>query len=117
MQEMQMLITRLFQGQEYKMEMLNGQPIIDIGVQFFYDDCGTETDFDFPDYSSSYFKIYNERSGRLLKTIPLTKSGNILMINSADTDLDDLGNYWYEVVYIMAGGYEQILRFGNLEVI
>lgn len=112
-----MLNSRLFQGTEYKMELLNNQPIISIGFQFFYDDCGVDVDFDFPDYSSSYMKIYNERIGRTIKTIPLTRSGNILIINSNDTDFEDNGDYWYEVIYLMAGGYEQVLRYGLLQVI
>lgn len=57
-----MLNNRLFQALEYKMELFNDQPIIDIGFQFYYLDCDTETDFDFPNYSSSYLKIYNDGS-------------------------------------------------------
>lgn len=112
-----MINNRLFQALEYKMELFNNQPIIDIGFQFFYFECETETDFDFPDYSSSYMKIYNERLGRTIKTIPLTRNGNILMIYSTDTSFDPNGNYYYEVIYVMTGGYEIVLRYGLLEVI
>lgn len=113
---MQMLDTKLFQGNEYKLELLNNQAIIEIGFAFFLDDCGTETEFTFPDYVSSYMKVYNERLGRTIKTIPLTRSGHVLLIYSNDTDFDDNGNYWYEVIYLMSGGYEQIIRYGTLEV-
>lgn len=112
-----MLNTRLFQAQEYELQLYNGQPIIDIGFAFYYLECETETEFDFPDYSSSYLKIYNERLGRTIKTIPLTRNGHILAIYSTDTEFDDNGNYWYEVIYVMAGGYEQVLRYGLLEVL
>lgn len=112
-----MINNKLFQATEYPLEIYNDQPIIDMGFQFFYLDCDTETDFDFPDYSSSYMKIYNERLGRTIKTIPLTRNGNILIVNSTDTDFDDNGKYFYEVIYLMSGGYEQVLRYGPLEVI
>lgn len=112
-----MITSKLFQGTEYPLEIYNNQPIIDIGFQFVYDDCGTDVDFDFPDYVSSHMKVYNERLGRTMKTIPLTRNGNILIVNSTDTDFDDNGNYFYEVIYVMSGGYEQVLRYGLFKVI
>lgn len=115
-----MLNTHLYQGQEYKMSIYNGKPIIGVGLVFlYYDECEPETEleYDFPDYISSYFKIYNERLGRVIKTIPLTRSGNVLYINSEDVDFEDNGDYFYEVGYIMSGGYEQVLRYGLLQVI
>lgn len=112
-----MINNKLFQATEYPLVIYNDQPIIDMGFQFFYLDCDTETDFDFPDYSSSYMKIYNERLGRTIKNIPLTRNGNILIVNSTDTNFDDNGKYFYEVIYLMNGGYEQVLRYGPAEVI
>lgn len=112
-----MTVNKLFQATEYPLEIYNDQPIIDMGFQFFYDNCGTETDFDFPDYVNSYLKFYNERLGRTIKTIPLTRSGNILIVNSTDTSFDDNGNYFYEVIYLMSGGYEIVLRYGLGKVI
>lgn len=112
-----MISNKLFLSAEYPLEIYNDQPIIDMGFQFFYLECDTETDFDFPDYSSSYLKVYNERLGRTIKTIPLTRNGNILIVNSTDTDFDPNGNYFYEVIYVMSGGYEQVLRYGILKVI
>ena len=114
---MQMMNYRLFQGTEAPIEIFNGQPILDTGFQFFYDDCGTETDFDFPGFSSAYLKVYNERSGRVLKTITLTRQDNILVLNTEDTDFEDNGNYYYEVIYVQSGGYEIVLRFGQATVI
>ena len=112
-----MIISKLFQGTEYPLEIYNEQPIIDMGFQFVYDECGVETDFDFPDYVSSNLLVYNERLGRLIKTIPLIRNGNILIVNSTDTDFDDNGNYFYEVIYLMSGGYDQVIRYGLLTVI
>lgn len=112
-----MISNKLFQATEYPLEIYNDQAIIDMGFQFFYLDCDTETDFDFPGYASSYMKFYNERLGRTIKTIPLTRIGNILLVNSTDTSFNENGNYFYEVIYVMAGGYEIVLRYGLLNVI
>lgn len=102
---------------EYPLEIYNAQPILDTGFQFYYDDCGTDVEFDFPGYVSSYLKVYNERNGRLLKNIPLTRTSNILVVNSTDTDFDDNGKYFYEVGYIQTGGYDLVLRYGNATVL
>lgn len=112
-----MLTNKLFQGMEYPLDIYNNQPILDTGFQFYYDDCGIDVEFDFPAYSSSYLKVYNERNGRTIKTIPLTRLNNILIVNSTDTDFEDNGKYYYEVIYVQTGGYEQVLRYGNLTVI
>lgn len=112
-----MILNKLFEGTEYPLELYNDQAIIDIGFQFVYDDCGTETDFTFPDYVSSFFRAYNERLGRRVKNIGLTRSGNVLVVNSTDTGFDDNGKYFYEVGYVMSGGYEIVLRYGQLTVL
>lgn len=116
-----MLSTHLFQAQEYPLSIYNGKPIINIGIGFYYydDTCVTDTEsaFDFDGYVSSYLRIYNERLGRIIKTIPLDRSSNILMINSTDTDFDDNGKYYYEIGYVQSGGYELLLRYGILIVL
>lgn len=114
---MPVLDTKLFQAQEYKLELYNEQPIIDIGFEFVLDECGTETAFTFPDYVSSFFRVYNERLGRLEKDIPLLRVDNVLKIYSTDTSYDENGNRYYEVGYLMSGGYEIVLRYGTLEVL
>lgn len=115
-----MLNTQLFQAQEQPLKMYNGKPILGNGFAFYYydDTCVTEleTEFTFDGYISSYLRIYNERLGRLIKTIPLDRVGNTLVIYSTDTVFDDNGNYWYEVGYLQTGGYEFVLRYGVLEV-
>lgn len=111
-----MLTQKLFQANEYPLELYNGKPILDVGIVFLYEECGVETDFDFPDYVSSDLIVYNERLGRVLKTIPLTRDGNILIINSTDTVFDQAGNYYYEVNYLASGGYERLLRYGLFKV-
>lgn len=109
-------VNTLFNGQEYRLEIYNGKPILNVGIAFYYDNCGTETEFDFPDYVSSSLVIYNERLGRVLKTIPLTRTGNVLFINTQDTNFDENGRYFYEINYIASGGYERNLRYGEMIV-
>lgn len=117
-----MLNSQLFQAQKGKLRIYNGKPIIDVGLAYYYfdDSCvnpDEETEFDFPGYISSYLKIYNERLGRLIKTIPLDRNSNVLIINSNDTAFDDNGDYAYEVGYIQTGGYEFVLDYGIFEVV
>ena len=114
-----MLKSKLFQGNEYPLYIYNGEALISKAFRFWYEDCdNVETVFDFPDYVSSYFKVYNERLGRVIRTIALTRSGTYLVANTSEVDMtfDSNGNYYYEVGYIMAGGYEQVLRYGKLQI-
>ena len=109
--------SQLFEGREYPLTLYNLQPIIDLGFQFVYDDCGTETAFSFPGYAASYFRVFNERLGREIKDIAMTRSSNTLILNTQDTGYDDNGEYFYEVLYVDSGGYEYVLRYGKLTVI
>ncbi len=112
-----MLNYRLFQANEYPLEMYNGEPLIELGFAFFYDDCGTDVEFDFPGFVSGFMYVFNERNGRLLKTYTPTQNGNTLILNEQDTDFEDNGKYYYQVGYMETGGYEHVLRFGTLTVI
>lgn len=109
---------RLFQAAQEDLEIFNGQAIIGGGFEFFYDDCeGERSAYEIPGYVSGYVKVYNERLGRVIKTWPTTLSGtNILLLYEQDTTFATNGTYWYEVYYIMSGGYEIRLRFGKLIV-
>lgn len=114
-----MLRIKLFDGVEKPLKMYNGQAVLDYDIEFFTEECDDdldeeEVDFTFPSYSSSYFRIYNERSGRLLKTIALSRSGSSLVINASadDMTLDDKGKYYYEIGYVQTGGYEIVLMYG-----
>lgn len=115
-----MLKNKLFQAKYYPLIVYNGKAIIDKAFQFYTKDCdGENEDFDFPDYVSSYLRAYNERSGRLLLTLALTRSTTYLIANASASDMtfEDNGNYWYEVGYVRTGGYEQALRYGVLQVL
>jgi protease II len=117
------LNTRLFEGKEYPLVIYNGQAIINRAFRFYtVVDCidlpYEEIDFDFPDYASSYLRVFNEKDGRFIIEISLSRDGSYLIVNASASDMtfDDLGNYYYEVGYVR-GVYEQALRFGTLSVI
>jgi hypothetical protein len=115
--------TRLFEAKEYPLQLYNGKAVIDLAFRFFTVlDCADvpyeEFDFDFPDYESSYFRVYNERLGRLEKDLSMSMSEAYLLLNASVSDMtfEDNGNYYYEIGY-SRGGYEQALRYGTLNVI
>jgi len=119
-----MIRHRLFDGVEQQLDVFNGQAILDFEMQFFTEECtdeleDTEEDFTFPGYVSSYFRIYNERLGRVIKTIALSQSGASLIVNASVSEMtfDENGNYWYVIGYVQTGGYEIALRYGLLKVI
>jgi hypothetical protein len=115
-----MLNTKLFSGNEYPLTVYNGQALVDVAFRFYTsDNCdGEKIDFDFPDYDSSFFRVYNERIGREIKDFSLTQDGAYLIANVSALDMtfEDNGNYYYEVGYAR-NGYEQTLRYGKLIVI
>lgn len=115
-----MVNTRLFEGKEYQLIIYNGQAVLNMPFCFVeVDQCsGEESDFDFPGYFSSYFRVYNERSGRLIKDLQLSHSGSTLFLNASVLDMtfEDNGNYYYEIGYVNSI-YEQALRYGTLKVI
>lgn len=118
-----MINTKLYEAKEYPLSIYNGQAIINKAFRFFtVVDCTglayEEIDFDFPDYVSSYFRIYNERSGRLILDLSLQQSGVYLIINASVSDMsfEDNGLYFYEIGYNRSG-YEQALRYGPLKVL
>jgi hypothetical protein len=120
---MQMVNTRLFEGKEYTLIIYNGQAMLN--KRFSFSVCeqicfgdSEVIEFDFPGFVSAYFRVYNERLGRLVFDQPLDKDGNVLVanINQSDMTFEDNGNYYYEIGYLQ-NGYEQALRYGTLSVI
>lgn len=114
-----MINTRLFNGEEYNLIVYNGQAVLNMAFRFFSEDCeGTETDFDFPEFASAYLRVYDERFGREIKDIPLTKSGSTLVANIsvADMTFDNIGHYYYEIGYVRSV-YDQVLRYGKFIVL
>lgn len=115
-----MINVKLFQATEYPLEIYNGKALINLAMRFFTTDCdGNDDDFDFPDFESAYFRVYNERLGRQILSLVPSRSGSYLVLNeTAETmTFEDNGRYYYEIGYLRSGGYEQALRFGPLKVI
>lgn len=118
-----MIRFKLFNAEESPLEIYNGKAILNEEIQFVVDECEQdeieEEDYTFPGYASSYFRIYNERLGRLIKTIALSRSGASLIVNASVTDctFDVNGIYFYEIGYVQSGGYEIALKYGPLKVV
>lgn len=115
-----MINTRLFEGKEYPLIIYNEKAVVDMAFRFYSEEIcdGTETEFDFPNYTSSYLRIYDERLGRLIKELALSQTSSLLIANFSVLDMtfEDNGNYYYEMGYVM-GVYEQPLRYGQLTVL
>lgn len=110
--------TKVFIAQELELEIFNAKAIIDQAFRFIFDD-EDETIYNFPDYSSAFIQVYDERYGQLIKTITgLSRTSNTLILNASVSDMtfDDLGNYFYIMGYVRSGGYEIPLRFGKFIV-
>lgn len=113
---------RTFIGVEASLTVYGGQAILNLPFEFVYDDAN-ETPYDFPAFSDTYLLIGNERGGRTLKTFSqtngLTRSSNNLVFNANESDMafDEDGKYFYEMGYVRSGGYEQVLRYGELIVL
>jgi hypothetical protein len=114
-----MIRSQLFNGTEQELVVYNQKAILNEVIEFFtVDDCDDEeTVYAFPGYVSSYFRIYNERLGRLIKTIVLSQSGGSLVINASVLDMtfETNGLYSYEIGY--SNGYDIVLRYGPLQVV
>lgn len=115
-----MVNTKLFIGREKDLKVYNGEAVLDWAIHFFdVDLCdGEEIDFTFPDFAGAYLRVFNERLGRELKDLALTRDGAYLIANFsvADMTFEDNGNYYYEIVYLR-GVYEQVLSYGKFIVI
>jgi hypothetical protein len=100
----------------------NAKPVLNFIIEFFVEDCDgdfddEETNYTFSNFVSGYFRVYNERGGRLIKNLPMTNISSTLVLNSNDTTFEDNGNYYYEIGYLMTGGYELALMYGRLKVV
>lgn len=90
-------------------------------VHAFYDVDASA--WDFSSATGYTFKIWEEREGGLLMiswTSPtnLAGSGNEITLNApaADTDIER-GKYYYEIEYLIAGGYTVLIAFGEAKFI
>lgn len=106
----------------YKKELVfyAGKPVLN-KVHAFYDVDGTP--WSFTDATGYTFKIWEEREGgRLMITwsdpTNLSNSANDIVLNApaADTAIER-GKYYYEIAYLVAGGYEVLIAYGKAEFI
>src|SRR3989304_3411728 len=114
-----MIRIKLFDAVEKPLVVYNAQAMLNYAIDFYTEACDgdfveNQEDFTLPDYASSYFRIYNERLGRQIKNIALSRSGSNLIINASVLDLtfDSNGNYFYEIGYVQTAGYEIALMYG-----
>lgn len=120
-----MIRNNLFDGVEGPLYVYNQKAILNLSLEFFTDECDTdfvdsEEDYTFTNFSSAYFRVYNERLGTLIKNITtLSQGGGSLILNASVLDMtfEDNGNYYYEIGYVQNGGYEIALMFGTLKVL
>lgn len=115
-----MIRNKIFDAEERPLQIFNGVAIIDLVMEFFTEECEEDEDFTFPNYSSAYFRVYNERLGRRIKNLTnIANSGNALILNASVSDMtfEDNGKYYYEIGYVQTGGYEFPLRYGQATVI
>lgn len=112
-------MAKFFHATEKTLVVYNQKAIIDFAFSFYTEDCVDDTDFPFTGITTAYFRAYNERLGRLIKEISLTPSGYDLIFNAsvADMTFEDNGNYFYEIGYVLPGGYEVALMYGVLTVL
>lgn len=90
-------------------------------VHAFFDVDGSDWNFSLA--TGFTFKIWEEREGGLLMiswTSPtnLAVSGNELTLNSPASDTNiERGKYYYEIEYLLSGGYTVLIAFGEAKFI
>ncbi len=105
-----------FIATENPIEIYNGQAVIDEPFEILNED---GTAFGFTGESGLFLTFYNEREGGVVKEFTnstgLARSSNNIIWNANPNDMvfDDRGKYYYELGFIKAGGYEQVLSYGN----
>lgn len=113
-------VTQTFFGEQDEIKVKNREALIDVAIVCLYDD-EDETDFDFPGYESAYFRVYDGIDQKRVKnfTSQVARSAQTLILNCSESDMsfNRRGKYYYEIGYVRSGGYEMVLRYGDLIVI
>jgi hypothetical protein len=92
-----------------------GKPIINRQMDF-YDINGD--DWDFTEAVTHFLKVWEEREDGLLlidwsSPDNLSHSGKTVYLNAPGSDTDlGIGKYYYEIGYLIAGGYEVLTGYG-----
>lgn len=113
-------IHNTFIADEKTLVFYAGKPVINRQMDF-YDVDGN--DWDFSEAVSHYMKIWEEREGGILlidwdSPTNLSHSGKTVFLNApvADTSIGT-GKYYYEIGYLIAGGYEVLTGYGTAKFI
>lgn len=113
-------INNEFIAFEKDLQFYAGKPVIN-REHVFLDSCGGPYSFD--QALSFGFKVWEEREGGLQVinwTSPenLSANGNIIYLNAPAEDTDiEIGKYYYEMTYLIAGGYEILIAYGDARFI
>jgi hypothetical protein len=108
-----------FIAQEKELVFYAGKAILN-KVHSFYDVNGD--DWNFQDATGFTFRIWEEREGGLLMIdwddTNLANSGNEITLNAPATDTDiERGKYYYEIEYLVSGGYSVLIAYGTAKFI
>jgi hypothetical protein len=105
-----------FIAYEKELFFYSGKPVLN-KVHAFYDRFGSP--WNFSDAVGFTFKIWEEREGGYLMidwTSPanLQNSGHEITLNAPASDTTiERGKYYYEIEYLLAGGYSVLIGYGK----
>lgn len=109
-----------FIAQEKNLVFYAGKPLIN-KRHAFVDQNGNA--WDFSDAIGFTFIVWEEREGGIevihwSDPDNLGASGNEIILNAPASDTDiDLGKYYYEIEYLIAGGYPVLVAYGQAKFI
>ena len=108
-----------FIAQEKDLVFYAGKAILNKRHAFYHVDGNA---WDFTDATGFTFKIWEEREGGLLMIdwddANLSNSGNEIILNAQGSDTNiERGKYYYEIEYLVAGGYSVLIAYGQAKFI
>jgi hypothetical protein len=105
-----------FIAYEKELFFYSGKPVLN-KVHAFYD--RFENPWNFSAAVGFTFKVWEEREGGYLmiswsSPANLANSGHEITLNSPASDTAiERGNYYYEIEYLLAGGYSVLIGYGK----
>lgn len=111
----------LFPAVNFPLKHFNGKSVNNEQFVFLNED--GETAFAFPGATEIYWKIFEEREGREIKSFTtatgISRLDNVITLNmsSAAMLFSQKGSYWHEMYYLTSGGYDFPLMYGQFVVI
>lgn len=108
-----------FIAQKKDLVFYKGKPILN-RVHRFWDINGDP--WDFTAATNFFFTIWEEREGGAevidWDDTNLSSNENDIILNAPATDTDvELGYYYYELGYLVAGGYDVMVAYGKAQFI